>query len=211
MPILLIAIVGMIIITSQSPAAFAGAGIWEDKDNDGNSTEQGDCDDTDPNKVAEEDCWEEELVEIKSDVNEDLILEAGDIVHITNGATVYGNIKIEGGTLILSGHATVKGNVESDKGGTLKITASTVEGNVKGVGGSTTINGATIIKGNVESDKEESVIILDSTINGNVVVKEAMSVTITGNYVNGNLEIDKPLGFCEDTGNDVTGSIEGCP
>ncbi len=35
MPILLIAIVGMIIIISQSPEAFAGAGGWEDKDNDG--------------------------------------------------------------------------------------------------------------------------------------------------------------------------------
>jgi len=44
---LLIAIVGMIIITSQSPEAFAGAGGWEDKDNDGFSTFQGDCNDND--------------------------------------------------------------------------------------------------------------------------------------------------------------------
>ncbi len=47
-PILLIAIVGMILITSQSPEAFAGAGGWEDKDNDGFSTFQGDCNDNDP-------------------------------------------------------------------------------------------------------------------------------------------------------------------
>jgi len=47
MPILLIAVVGMIIIISQSPEAFAGAGGWEDKDNDGFSTFQGDCDDND--------------------------------------------------------------------------------------------------------------------------------------------------------------------
>ena len=46
-PILLIAIVGMIIILSQSPEAFAGAGGWEDKDNDGFSTFQGDCNDND--------------------------------------------------------------------------------------------------------------------------------------------------------------------
>jgi len=44
-----IALLSMILITSQSPVAFAGAGIWEDKDNDGYSTEQGDCDDNDPN------------------------------------------------------------------------------------------------------------------------------------------------------------------
>ena len=48
MPILLMAIVSMIIITSQSPAAFAGAGGFEDKDNDGFSTFQGDCNDNDP-------------------------------------------------------------------------------------------------------------------------------------------------------------------
>jgi len=47
LPILLIAIVSMIIITSQSPVAFAGAGGWEDKDNDGFSTFQGDCNDND--------------------------------------------------------------------------------------------------------------------------------------------------------------------
>jgi len=46
-PILLIAIVGMIIILSQSPEAFAGVGGWEDKDNDGFSTFQGDCNDED--------------------------------------------------------------------------------------------------------------------------------------------------------------------
>ena len=55
-PILLIAIVGMIIIISQSPAAFAGAGGWEDKDNDGYSTFQGDCDDEDPKKYPGHGC-----------------------------------------------------------------------------------------------------------------------------------------------------------
>jgi len=55
-PILLIAIVGMIIITSQSPVAFAGAGGWEDKDNDGFSTFQGDCNDNDPEVYPGKDC-----------------------------------------------------------------------------------------------------------------------------------------------------------
>jgi len=55
-PILLIAIVGMIIITSQSPEAFAGAGGWEDKDNDGYSTFQGDCDDEDPERYPGHGC-----------------------------------------------------------------------------------------------------------------------------------------------------------
>ena len=38
----------MIMITSQSPLAFAGMGGFEDKDNDGFSTFQGDCNDNDP-------------------------------------------------------------------------------------------------------------------------------------------------------------------
>jgi len=55
-PILLIAIVGMIIIVSQSPVAFAGAGGWEDKDNDGFSTFQGDCNDNDPEVYPGQNC-----------------------------------------------------------------------------------------------------------------------------------------------------------
>ncbi len=55
-PILLIAIVGMIIITSQSPVAFAGSGGWEDKDNDGFSTFQGDCNDNNPEVYPGKDC-----------------------------------------------------------------------------------------------------------------------------------------------------------
>ena len=46
--ILSIALVSIILITSQSPAAFAGMGGWEDKDYDGFSTFQGDCDDNNP-------------------------------------------------------------------------------------------------------------------------------------------------------------------
>ncbi len=48
MPILLIAIVGMILITSQSPVAFAGIGDDHDADGDNYSPNEGDCDDTDP-------------------------------------------------------------------------------------------------------------------------------------------------------------------
>ena len=49
MPILLIALVGMILITSQSPLAFAGIGDDHDADGDDYSPNEGDCDDSDPN------------------------------------------------------------------------------------------------------------------------------------------------------------------
>ncbi len=215
-----IAFVSMILIISQSPEAFAGA--CPDEDRDGYyppyaplycaSVDERDCDDTDPNIGTGSGCVYEESIVIEYDVNDDVEVSPGDIVVIAKGATVDGNIKIEGGTLILSHGATVTGNVEADKGATIMISDSTVDGNViNKEDGSLTISGATVINGNVESDKGESVIIMDSTIDGNIVVKEAMSVTITGNTVDGNLEIDKPLGSCEDTGNTVNGNFDGCP
>jgi len=208
--ILSISLVSIILITSQSLVAFAGNGGWEDKDNDGYSTFQGDCDDNDPN-VYPVDGRCLTTIEIDSDVEDDVEVGSDEQVIISNGATVEGNIKIEGGTLILSEGVIVKGNVEIEKGGALEISGSTVEGNVKGKDGSTTIIDTTIILGNIESDKEESVIIMDSTIDGNILVKEANSVTVTGNTVDGNLEIDNTSGSCIDTGNNVNGNFDGCP
>ena len=43
-----IALVSMILITSQSPVAFAGIGDDHDADGDNYSPNEGDCDDTDP-------------------------------------------------------------------------------------------------------------------------------------------------------------------
>ena len=75
MPILLIAIVGMIIITSQSPVAFAGAGGWEDKDNDGFSTFQWDCNDNDPEVYPGQDCEPLDFLDYITDETIDLIEE----------------------------------------------------------------------------------------------------------------------------------------
>ena len=76
MPILLMAIVSMIIITSQSPAAFAGAGGFEDKDNDGFSTFQGDCDDNDDTVYpGSGDCSALEFLDYVTDETNDLIDE----------------------------------------------------------------------------------------------------------------------------------------
>jgi len=77
MPILLIAIVGMIMITSQSPVAFAGNGGWEDKDNDGFSTFQGDCNDNDATVYPGQGCDVEDFLDYVLDETIDLIDEEG--------------------------------------------------------------------------------------------------------------------------------------
>jgi len=74
-----IALVSMILITSQSPAAFAGAGGFEDKDNDGFSTFQGDCNDNDPTVYpGSGDCDPLEFLDYVTDETNDMINE-GDL------------------------------------------------------------------------------------------------------------------------------------
>ena len=77
MPILLIAIVGMIMITSQSPVAYAGNGGWEDKDNDGFSTFQGDCNDNDATVYPGQGCDAVDFLDYVLDETIDLMDEEG--------------------------------------------------------------------------------------------------------------------------------------
>jgi len=147
---------------------------------------------------------------ITLDVNENVVVSPGEIVVISNGATIQGNIKIIGGTLILSDGVTVEGNVESENGGIMVISDSLVEGNIIGQGDSITIKESTIIRGNIVSDKEESVIIGHSTIYGDIQVYEAKSVRIAGNTVDGNIEILGPQS-CSESLNVVSGNNSGCP
>jgi len=207
-----IALVSMILITSQSPAAFAGIDEHHDADGDNYSPKQGDCDDTDPDVYPGHGCGDPvNTIEITSEVG-NVDVGPNDVVTISNSATVKGNIKIQGGTLILSGGVTVEGNIESDKGATVVISGSIVKGNVLSKeDGSTIISASSIIEGNVVSDKEESIIIVDSKINGNIEVLNAKSVRITGNTVDGNLEITEPLGYCREKLNQVSGDIDSCP
>ena len=73
-----IALVSVILITSQSQDAFAGSGGFEDKDNDGFSTFQGDCNDNDPTVYpGMGDCNPLEFLDYVTDETIDLINEEG--------------------------------------------------------------------------------------------------------------------------------------
>jgi len=71
-----IALVSMILITSQSPAAFAGIDEHHDADGDNYSPKQGDCDDSDPDVYPGQGCdypVKEDVEEIEDEIN-DLIV-----------------------------------------------------------------------------------------------------------------------------------------
>jgi len=209
-----IALVSMILITSQSPVAFAGEGGFEDKDNDGYSTFQGDCDDNDPNVYPGHGCFEgERSIEIESDVNDGFVVGPDEIVVISNSATVDGDIQVNGGTVVISESSTIKGNIESNGGSILIEEGSVIEGNVdivvSGDGGVLEINGG-VVSGNLITNGIATLTVTDSNINGNIYSENDGDVRITGNTVNGNIEIINPAGSCYESGNDINGNNSSC-
>jgi len=210
----------MILITSQSSTAFAGVtGGIEDPDGD-NIFDPGDnCPNVyNPGQEDEDNdgkgdvCDIVETIEIESDVNDDLVVGPGDVVIISNGATVDGNLQVNGGTVFLTESSTIKGNLESN-GGTIVIEGSKIEGNVKievsGAGGVLEIDEGEI-NGTVETNGIDTLTITNSDINGNIYSENDSDVTITGNTVNGNLEILGPSS-CSESSNNVNGNNSGCP
>ncbi len=202
----------MILITSQSPVAFAGAGIWEDKDNDGYSTEQGDCDDNDPN-VYPVDGRCVTTIKIEADVSDGVVVGSDEQVIISNEAIVDGDIEVNGGIVIITESSTIKGNIVSN-GGTIVIKGGAeIDGNVditvSGTDGVLEIDDATL-KGNIMTNGIAIFTVTDSNINGNIYSENDGDVTITGNTVNGNIEIINPTVNCYESGNDVNGNNSSC-
>ncbi len=218
-----IALVSMILIISQSPEASAGA--CTDEDRDGYYTvsspsycaevDQRDCDDKDANIGPGNGCVDgiDVRVVIESDVKDGVVVGPDDIVVISDGVTVDGDIEVNGGTIIIGESSTIKGNLESN-GGTISIEeGSVIEGNVdikvSGASGVLEIDGAEI-KGNLETNGIGTLTVTDSNINGNIYSENDIDVTITGNTVNGNIEILGPSS-CSESSNDVNGNNSHCP
>jgi len=217
-----IALVSMIIISSQSPLAFAGVQCsesdldcdnvyttdnWPNDYNPGQEDSDGDgigdaCDNDEPNQTT-----------ITSEVNEPVSVDTGETVVITSGATVNGNIDVNGGTLIVTQGSTINGNIESTGGTVILEDGSNLDGNVQikvsGAGGVLKINNASIM-GNIESQGIDSLTITNIYLGGNISSTNDKTVTITDNTVNGNIEIIGP-NSCTESGNNANGNNSGCP
>jgi len=209
-------------MNSQLPEAFAGSCQDDDRDSYyhdsapaycGNG-EPRDCDDNNADVYPGHGCESgKNTITISSDVDDSVVVDADDVVVISDGATINGNLEVNGGSLILSGSVTIKGNIEST-GGTILIEEGVViEGDVNimvsGAGGVLEIYEGEI-KGNVISNGIDTLTITDSNIDGNITSENDGDVIITGNTVNGNIEILGPQN-CSESSNNVNGNNYGCP
>jgi len=135
----------------------------------------------------------------------------GDVVIVSGGVTVSGNVMNDGGTVTIESGSTIDGNIEIMNGGTVTIDGSTVTGNVDGGDGTISITGGSIVSGNVSSDGSASVVITNTSVDGNIDVKNAQDVSITGNTVLGSLSVSDSSPVTV-SGNTVSGNltIENC-
>ena len=223
LPIFSIALVSIIIISSQSPLAFAGVqcsdsdpdcdNVYTDDNcpnhfNPGQEDSDGDgigdaCEGNAPDQTV-----------ISSDVNEGIVVGPNESVVITNGATVNGSIEVNGGELVVKEGSTINGNIEST-GGTVSIeSGSTLLGNVQikvtGAGGVLEVKDATIF-GNIESEGIDTLTITNINLDGNISSTNDQTVTITDNTVSGNIEIMGTNNYCTESSNNVNGNSSGCP
>jgi cytoskeletal protein CcmA (bactofilin family) len=141
---------------------------------------------------------------------------------LSSGATLKGNIQVEGGTLELSG-ATVKGQITVQGGGTVSILPSTlIEGNLQIEdlpAGSAPIQicGATI-DGNLQYQDNAAPVTIGAppgcaadTIRGNLQVSgNSASTVISGDDVNGNLQVTDNTGPSTQVSGNVVGQNLQC-
>ena len=152
--------------------------------------------------------WEENNIVIDSDFDDNLEVVYGHRVTIT-GATIGGNVDVDGGFVTVKNSSTVDGNIEI-KNSAVTITDSIIDGNVNVDGGMVIIKNDSTVDGNIEIKNGGRVILDDVVIDGNVKAEDSGFVIMTGNSIDGNIEIINHKGMCFLMRNLVDGNNSGC-
>jgi hypothetical protein len=148
-------------------------------------------------------------------LSDNINVGANQCVVINNGAKIDGNIKVEGGVLLVTDAANIYGNIKGSSGAVIIIDGKAViNGNtrISDTGSSPLlyIDGSNL-SGNIKGLSVSRVVLNGCTIDGNVDCENSASVTITGNNINGNLKVAGTTS-CKVSGNTVSGKTDaaGC-
>ena len=131
---------------------------------------------------------------IDTDTTGDQTVNADDMLTITNGATLTGDVTVDGGILTVTDSSKVDGDIKAKNGGSVTITgSSTVNGDVEANCQSVTITGSTI-NGNVKAENCDSVNIKDSEIFGDLEIENVNEVDIeNGSFTNIELQANNSI------------------
>jgi len=146
------------------------------------------------------------------DYNDNIEVGSGEIIVISCGAFINGNIDIEGGTVIIEEGSSINGNIKAWDGGDVSITGSSyINGTIEAFDGSdvSILDGSEIVGnvkvlnsgcileitystvgGNVETEGIDSLTVTNSIIGGNIISKDNEEVIIHDNDVNGDVIIE---------------------
>ena len=131
------------------------------------------------------------LTDIDGPVAGDLKVEAGEFVLLTT--TVTGDVKVDGGTLIIRDNSTVvSGDVKGKNGATIQIENANVSGSVK-------------VK------NSPSVTVTGSSIGADIKLRDNGDVTVTNNTIGNDLKIEGTTGSCTSSDNTVGATTVPCP
>ena len=161
--------------------------------------------------------------DIATDTSGDQTVNPGDTLTITSGATLTGDVTVDGGTLVING-ATVNGDIEANCQ-SVTITDSTINGDVKAENCDSvnikdseifgdleieSVNEVDIENGsftNIELQANNDISVSGTSTDGDIEIEQANSLTFSANIIVGDLKIEDVVD-CTVSGNIIIGDTE---